>query len=97
MVDTAVSKPVESHLHGFGMFGLDMTLDDAVGSAVVGLDQCGGLRVFHLLQYVVYFHSFTCSDTHCSKFCFCGRGNDGFDNFQDGEDCAVVGWKKLAV
>jgi hypothetical protein len=45
----------------------------------------------------VYFHSFTCSDTHCSKFCFCGRGNDGFDNFQDGEDCAVVGWKKLAV
>ena len=42
LVDTAVSKQVESHVHGFGMFGLDMTVDDALGSAVVVWISVGG-------------------------------------------------------
>ncbi len=35
-------EPVQSKVYGFGLFGLDMTVDDSFGSAVVGLDGCGG-------------------------------------------------------
>ena len=26
-----ISEPVESHVHGFGPFGLDLSVDDALG------------------------------------------------------------------
>ena len=44
MVDALVTKPVELHVHGFGLFRLDTTVDDAFGSAVVSLDGCRGLN-----------------------------------------------------
>ena len=45
MVDAAVMEPVETHVHGFGLFGLDMTVDDVFRSAVVSLDRCRRLKV----------------------------------------------------
>ena len=40
MVDAAVMEPVELHAHGFGSFGMDMTVYDVSSSAVVSLDRC---------------------------------------------------------
>ena len=37
LVDSAVSGPVEQHVHGFCLFWLDLTVDDTVGSAVVSV------------------------------------------------------------
>ena len=62
LVDTAVAEPMELHVHGFCFFGLDMTVDDVVSSAVVSLDGCRGLRTSQFLQFCVYFNSFACVD-----------------------------------
>jgi hypothetical protein len=45
LVDAAVMEPVEIHVHGFGPFGLDTTVDDAFSSAVVRLDRSRGLTM----------------------------------------------------
>ena len=58
LVDTAVMKPMESHVHGFCSFGLDTTVDDAFGSAVVSLDECRGFGMSQFLQYVANFNCF---------------------------------------
>ena len=49
MVDAAVMEPVELHVHGFGSFGLDMTVDDVFSSAVVSLDRCRRLMMTQFL------------------------------------------------
>ena len=62
LVDTLVSEPVESHVHGFCSFWLTTTVDDTFGRAVVSLNRCRGLNTTQFLQHVVYFNSFTCVD-----------------------------------
>ena len=49
LVDAAVKEPVELHVHGFGLFRLDMTVDDAFSSAVVSLDRSRGLMMTQFL------------------------------------------------
>ena len=49
LVDTAVTEPVEVHVHGIGSFGLDTTVDDAFSSAVVCLDRSRGLMMTQFL------------------------------------------------
>ena len=43
---------MESHVHGFGAFRLDVVVDNAEGRAVVGFEWCAcfGLEVAHLLE-----------------------------------------------
>ncbi len=49
LVDTVATEPVEMHVHGFGLFGLDTTIDDALSSAVVCLDWSRGLMMTQFL------------------------------------------------
>ena len=49
MVDAAVTEPVELHVHDFGSFGLDTTVDDAFSSAVVSLDRSRRLTMTQFL------------------------------------------------
>ncbi len=37
-----IAEPMKMHVHGFCLLGLDTTVDDAFGSAVVGLNGCRG-------------------------------------------------------
>ena len=39
----SVTEPVEGHVHGFSVLWLDLAIDDAFGSGVVGLKGLGWL------------------------------------------------------
>ena len=62
LVDTSVSEPGESHVHGLYSFWLDTTVDDTFDGTVGILYRCRGLKMTQFLQYVAYFNSFTCID-----------------------------------
>ena len=49
LVDTAVVEPMELHVNGFCLFGLDTTVDDVFSSAVVRLDRCRRLTMTQFL------------------------------------------------
>ena len=48
-VDTAVVEPMELHVNGFCLFGLDTTVDDTFSSAVVHLDWSRGVMMTQFL------------------------------------------------
>ena len=86
------TKPMESHIHCFGMMWLYVVGDHTESSAVVSLDRCGGLLVSHLFQELSYGYCFAGIDVESTKLGLCGTGHDRFEDFGDVEDSAVVGW-----
>ena len=70
LVDTAITKPVILHVHGFGSFGMEMTVDNIVGSAVVCLDGCMGIEDVPIPAICCIFQPIVCTDIWCTKFCF---------------------------
>ncbi len=49
LVDAAIRQPMETHIHGFGTFWLDLFVDDAFGGGIVDLNGGGRLFVPHFL------------------------------------------------
>ncbi len=43
----SVSEPVETHIHGFGAFGLHLAINNGISHGIVGLDGSGWLFVAH--------------------------------------------------
>jgi len=41
----AITEPMEAHVHGFGVRGLDFAIDHSISHCVVGLESCGGFLV----------------------------------------------------
>ena len=54
------SEPHESHVHRFGAIWLDGTIDNAVGSAIVGLDARRGLRMSKFNESLSQWQGFSC-------------------------------------
>jgi len=48
------------HVHGFCAFGLDLTIDDALGHEVVCLYVRGGLFVSQIFEYDAEVDGLTC-------------------------------------
>ncbi len=87
----AVVQPQKSYVHGFGGAGQNVVGYDTKGSAVVGLDWGGGLRVAQFLEEGLAGDGFLCVDVKRAKFSFCCQGHDGFDDLGDVEDGTIVG------
>ena len=49
LVDAVIPQPIETHVHGFGMFWLYPFVDDAFGGEIVNLNGGGQLYVPHFL------------------------------------------------
>ena len=88
----AISEPVESHVHGFGPFGLDLSVDDAFGGGVVCLERGGRLCVSEFLQDNADEDCLAGHDVKRRQFRFGGRGHDMFDDVGNVKDGPVVGW-----
>ena len=58
----SIAEPMESHIHCFGSFGCDFTIDDCVCHGIICLDGSGWLLVAHLLQNDSYVHCLSCHD-----------------------------------
>ena len=58
----SIAEPMESHIHCFGSFGCDFTIDDCVCHGIICLDGSGWLFVAHLLQNDSYVHCLSCHD-----------------------------------
>ena len=41
----AIAEPMEVHVHGFVVLGLDFAIDHSIGHCVVSLERCGKLLV----------------------------------------------------
>ncbi len=54
------SEPMESHVHGFGAFGLNVVVHNAHGCCVVGLHRNGRLLVAHLFKIALLWNSLAC-------------------------------------
>mmetsp|Transcript_14003 Transcript_14003/g.31893 ORF Transcript_14003/g.31893 Transcript_14003/m.31893 type:complete len:205 (-) Transcript_14003:3807-4421(-) len=92
VAEFAVAEPVKTHVHGFGLLGLDGVVDDAGGGGVIGLDWGGGLLVAQFFEDDPNPDGFASHDVEGAEFGFGGRRHDVFDDFGDVEDGAVVGW-----
>jgi hypothetical protein len=49
LADAAIPQPMETQIHGFGMFWLHPFVDDAFGGGIVNLNGGGRLFVSHFL------------------------------------------------
>jgi hypothetical protein len=51
------SEPMESHVHGFGVFWLNVVVHNANSCCVVGLHRSGRLLVAHLFKSALLWNS----------------------------------------
>ncbi len=86
------AKPIESHVHCFGVVSLDVVGNDTVSCAVVGLDGCRRLLVAHLFEELLHGNCFAGIDVKGAKFGFGCTGHDGLENLGDIEDGTIVRW-----
>ena len=89
------AKPMKAHPDHFESALNDCVVNESCSSRVVGLDGCQGLGMPHFFQCVVDFNSFACIEVECSYFSFGSEGHACFDNFEEGEDGTIIGWKWL--
>ena len=75
------TKPMEYHIHRFGVTWLYVVGDHAESSAVVSLDRCGGLFVSHLFHELSYGYCFAGVDVKSTEFGLGGTGHDRFEDF----------------
>ena len=61
---------MESHVHGFGAFGLDVVVDDSQCCGVVGLHWGGWLLVAHFLEALTLWDGLARVDGQCTKLGF---------------------------
>jgi hypothetical protein len=88
----ATTKPVKTHVHGFGASWLDVVVDNSKRNSVVCLDGGLGLFVVHLCKELVHWDSLTCVDVMCPKFGLGFTGHDCLKYFGDVENGSIVGW-----
>ena len=85
-----VSQPMESHVHCFRSFGLDLTIDHSFCHCIVGLDRGRRLSVSHFLQYDADVDCFARHYVEGRQFGFSGRGHYVFDYVRYIENGAIV-------
>ncbi len=56
------TEPMEVHVHGLGLFGLDGIVDNAKGCGVVGLDWREWLGMAHFDEEMTQWDEFMCID-----------------------------------
>ena len=61
---------MESHVHGFGAFGLDVVIDDSECYGVISLHRGWWLLVAHFLKALALWDDFTCIDVQGTKLGF---------------------------
>ena len=80
----AAAKPVEMHVHGLGLFGLDGVSDNTKDCGVVSLNGCGWLWMAHFYEEVSLQNDFMCIYVEHTEFGLCCQGHNGFDDLHNG-------------
>ena len=86
-----IAQLVETHAHGFCAAREDGVVNHAKCCRVVGLDECRGLRVAHIDESMTGWDRSTAINIEGAELGLVEGGHDGFDDFGDREDGAVVG------
>ncbi len=88
----AITKPVKSHVHGFGALLFDRVIDNPTGDVVVGLQRHGGLRMTQFLQCHADGADGLGIEEECAQFCLGGTGNYLAHDLTQYMDGAIVRW-----
>ena len=87
----AATEPIETHIHGLGLFGDDGLIGDSNDGEIVSLDQGLGLGPTHFDEGLAQGDHLFGGNEEGGKFRFGGGGHDEFDYFGDGEDRTIEG------
>ena len=81
----AILEPVESHVYGFCFLLFDGIIGDAIGSAVVGVNRCGRLRIAEFNEGETKRDGESSIEKEGGNFSLGSRCHDVLDDL--GDDC----------
>jgi hypothetical protein len=87
----SVAEPVEAHVDSFSVFRLDLAIDDAFGSGVVGLKGHGWLFMTKFFKDYVNEDGFVHHDVKGRDFGFSSGSHDMVDDMSNVENGAIIG------
>ena len=92
-----VSQPIETHVHRFGVFELDVIGHYSLRCSVVYLHGRPRLQVPYFCEGLPCGHGPPAVDIHCSNFCLASRCHDCPDDLGYVQDGYIVGGGSLLL